>query len=93
MSTSPVIGGYLHQMINLLGYLQLNDLPPDYETCVMTSTLIEGYLQFYECSSELLKCVQKLKTSGIRSTMSLKMNTAVGSVQLDIIFNNHANIK
>ena len=58
MSTSPVIRGYLHQMIYLLGYLQLNDLPPDYETCVMTSTLIEGYLQFYECSSELLKCVQ-----------------------------------
>ena len=27
MSTSPVIGGYLHQMIYLLGYLQMNDLP------------------------------------------------------------------
>ena len=27
MSTSPVIGGYLHQMIYLLGYLQINDLP------------------------------------------------------------------
>jgi hypothetical protein len=51
MSTSPVIGGYLH----------LSDLPPNYEICVMTSTLIEGYIQFYECSSELLKCVQKIE--------------------------------